>query len=81
MLGSTDILGNPAGLVNNLGRGVAELYSEPLEGILEGDAGQAVKGVARGVKGLVSHSAFGVSNSVSRMSGTLYLGLKHLSGH
>ena len=47
---------------------------------MEGDAEQTFKGVARGLNGLVSHSAYGVSNSVNRMTGTLYLGLKHLTG-
>lgn len=29
ILGATDIVGNPVGLISNLGRGVEELYSEP----------------------------------------------------
>lgn len=60
---------------------MGELYNEPLQGLLkERDAFSAVKGVGKGVKGLISNSSFAVSNSVSRMSGTLYLGLKSLCG-
>lgn len=45
-----------------------------------GRAKGVVKGVARGVGNLVSNSTYGVSNSISRMTGTLYLGLKGLGG-
>ena len=80
ILGSTDIIGNPSFLITNLGRGVKELYREPANAKMEGGNRKAVKGVGSGVKGLVKHSTLGVSNSISKISGTAYLGLKGLSG-
>lgn len=64
ILGSTDIIGNPAGLINNLGRGVELLYNEPYQGILAGNAKDAAKGIGRGIKGLLANTTVGVSNSV-----------------
>jgi len=50
-LGATDIVGNPVGLINNLGRGVEELYSEPFKGALTGQISGVARGVGKGVKG------------------------------
>ncbi len=80
MLGATDILGNPVSLISNLGRGVEELYSEPFQGLLTGDISQAASGLGRGVKGLVGKTAFGVGNSVAKLTGTWYVGLRGFSG-
>lgn len=51
VLGATDIVGNPVGLINNLGRGVEELYSEPFKGALTGQISGVARGVGKGVKG------------------------------
>jgi vacuolar protein sorting-associated protein 13A/C len=80
ILGATDIVGNPVGLISNLGRGVEELYSEPFQGVLSGNMSNAAKGLGRGVVGFTKKTAFGVSNSVSKMTGTWYVGLRGFSG-
>ena len=36
--------------------------------------------MGKGITGLVANSTIGISNSVSKISGTLYLGLKGMSG-
>ena len=79
-MGATDIIGNPVGLISNLGRGVEELYSEPFKGVLSGDMSQAARGLGRGVKGFGKKAAFGIGGSLSRMSGTWYVGLREFSG-
>ena len=44
------------------------------------DAREAAKGVYKGLKGLVSNSAAGISNSVSKLSGTLFVSMKNIQG-
>ncbi len=68
------------GLISNLGRGVEELYSEPFQGILSGDMGRAARGLGKGVIGLGKNAAFGIGSSVSRMTGTWYMGIRGFSG-
>lgn len=80
ILGATDILGNPVGLISNLGRGVEELYSEPYQGVLTGNVGKAALGIGRGVTGFVRKSTYGVTKSVSQLTGTWYMGIKGFSG-
>jgi hypothetical protein len=63
-----------------LGRGVEELYSEPFQGVLSGDMSRAALGLGRGVIGFGKNAAFGIGGSVSRMTGTWYVGLRGLSG-
>lgn len=36
--------------------------------------------MGKGIKGLVANSTIGITNSISKISGTLYLGLKGMSG-
>jgi hypothetical protein len=62
--------------MNNLGRAVDELYNEPFKGLLKKDAKETAKGVLKGIKGVFMNSTAGVSNSLSKISGTLYLSLK-----
>ncbi|CDW72110.1 ph domain protein [Stylonychia lemnae] len=80
VFGATDIIGNPVSLINNLGRGVELLYSEPFQGVLQGSAKQAMKGITKGIKSFASNTAIGVSNSVSKMTGTWYMSISNLSG-
>lgn len=42
------------------------------------DAAEAAKGIYKGVKGLVTHSSKGISNSVSKFTGSVYLGFKNI---
>jgi len=80
ILGATDIIGNPVGLISNLGRGVEELYSEPFKGVISGDMSRAAIGLGKGVIGFGKKAAFGIGGSISRMTGTWYVGLREFSG-
>lgn len=71
VLGASDLIGNPIGLVDKLGTGVFELFSEPVEGALKGPE-DFVGGVGKGVQGLVSNVISGSFDSVSKISGSLY---------
>lgn len=78
VIGSAEILGNPVGLLHNLGTGVQDFFSEPVEGFLEGPA-QFVVGVARGSHSLVAHSVHGVGTSLAGVTSALGKGLAALS--
>ena len=48
LIGSSDIIGNPLGLVNKLGTGFYEFISEPTKGLLKGPD-EFVGGIGKGV--------------------------------
>jgi vacuolar protein sorting-associated protein 13A/C len=71
ILGSSELLGNPIGLIDKLGTGVYEFFNEPAKGLLQGPKG-FVAGVGKGVKSLVSNVIGGSFESVSKITGSLY---------
>ena len=71
ILGSSELLGNPIGLIDKLGTGVYEFFNEPAKGLLQGPKG-FVSGVGKGVKSLVSNVIGGSFESVSKITGSLY---------
>ena len=79
MIASSDIIGNPLGLVNKLGTGVYEFVSEPSKGLLKG-TDEFVVGVGKGVQSLVSNVISGSFESMSKITGSLYTVVKNVSG-
>eukprot|EP00347_Sterkiella_histriomuscorum_P017164 403350423 len=79
LIGSSDIIGNPVGLVNKLGTGVFEFVSEPAKGLLKGPD-EFVGGVGKGVQSLVSNVISGGFESVSKITGSLYNVVKNVGG-
>lgn len=79
ILGSSDILGNPIGLIDNLGTGVVEFFSEPYKGMLKGP-GEFAGGVAKGVKSLVGNVISGSFGSISKITGSLYGVVREVGG-
>ncbi|KAI8376296.1 uncharacterized protein BYT42DRAFT_594245 [Radiomyces spectabilis] len=76
VLGSADFLGNPVGLFSNLSSGFGELFYEPYQGFIMSDRPQDLGiGIARGVGGFMKKSVFGLTDSVSRITGSLGKGL------
>lgn len=71
VIGSSDILGNPIGLVDKLGTGVFEFLNEPRKGALKGPKG-FVEGVGKGVKSLVGNVISAGFGSVGKITGSLY---------
>ncbi|EQC37851.1 hypothetical protein SDRG_04874 [Saprolegnia diclina VS20] len=78
LLGSAEILGNPLGLVSNLGSGVKDFFYEPAAGMVQGP-GQFVKGLSRGTESLVKNSVYGTFNAASKLTGSISTGLVNLS--
>ncbi len=77
LLGAIDIIGNPIGLVDQLGSGVFEFFNEPRKGIMKGPK-EFAEGVGKGVKSLVTNVVGGSLNSVSRVTGSLYSLVKYV---
>ena len=71
ILGSSDLLGNPVGLLNKIGAGFVELSREPAVGMRQGTGG-FLKGVGKGLGGLVKGVVGGTFDSLSALSGSLY---------
>ncbi|ETW04380.1 hypothetical protein H310_04665 [Aphanomyces invadans] len=78
LIGSAEILGNPLGLVSNLGSGVKDFFYEPAAGMVRGP-GQFVKGLTRGTESLVKNSVYGTFNAASKLTGSISTGLATLS--
>jgi vacuolar protein sorting-associated protein 13A/C len=79
ILGSSDILGNPIGLIDNLGTGVVEFFSEPYKGMLKGP-GEFAGGLAKGVKSLIGNVISGSFGSISKITGSLYNVVREVGG-
>ena len=58
VLGSLEILGNPTGLVRNVGIGISDMFRMPYHGLTQGP-GAFVGGVTRGMGSLVRHISTG----------------------
>jgi hypothetical protein len=80
VIGSSDLLGNPIGLIDKLGSGVLEFFSEPYKGMLKGP-GEFVEGVSKGVRALVGNVISGSFGSVSKITGSLYTIVHEATGH
>jgi hypothetical protein len=75
MLFSSEIIGNPIGLVDKIGTGVVEFVSEPYKGLLLGPK-QFVSGLSKGTQSLMSNVIGGGFSSVADITGSLYNVLK-----
>jgi vacuolar protein sorting-associated protein 13A/C len=79
VLGSSDLLGNPIKLIDNLGTGVYEFFSEPYKGLIKGPD-EFVGGVSKGIKSLVGNVLAGGFGSVSKIAGSLHDIVKEVGG-
>ena len=76
ILGSADFLGNPVGLFNNISSGVADIFYEPYQGLIMTDRPQELGiGIAKGATSFVKKSVFGVTDSMSKFTGSISKGL------
>jgi len=71
IIGSSDLIGNPVGLVGKIGTGFTELFNEPRKGFVNGPIHFGT-GVAKGVNALVSNVVGGGLDVVGKITGTLY---------
>lgn len=74
ILGSADFLGNPVGLFNNVSSGVADIFYEPYYGLVMHGNRELGFGIARGASNFVKKTVFGVTDSVSKLTGSISKG-------
>ena len=79
IIGSSDLLGNPVGLIDKLGTGVFEFFNEPRKGIVKGPK-EFVGGIGKGVKSLLTNVVSGSFDSISKITGSLYGVFKNIEG-
>ena len=75
ILGSADFLGNPVGLFTNITSGITDVFYEPYLGATMHGNRDIGLGIARGVTSLGKKTVFGVSDSLSKVSGSIGKGL------
>lgn len=75
VIGSADFLGNPVGLFNNISSGVADIFYEPYQGLVTDRPQDLGAGIAKGASSFVKKSVFGISDSVSKFTGSISKGL------
>ncbi|PGH11668.1 hypothetical protein AJ80_07035 [Polytolypa hystricis UAMH7299] len=76
VLGSADFLGNPVGLFNTVSSGVADIFYEPYQGFVMTDRPHELGiGIAKGATSFVKKSVFGLSDSITKFTGSLSKGL------
>ena len=78
LLLSFEVLGNPRGLFNRMATGVTDAFYEPMQGIMRGPE-EFAEGVIRGGRSLGSNVLYGVTDSISKMTGSLAKGVAELS--
>ena len=79
IIGNSDMIGNPVGLIDKVGVGFYELARDPLLGIQQGPE-EFIQGIGTGVQGVVKGVVGGSFQSIAQMAGTLYLVIKQSSG-
>ncbi|KAH9251059.1 hypothetical protein BASA81_011119 [Batrachochytrium salamandrivorans] len=79
ILGSSDLIGNPLGIVVGVAKGVNELVFHPMQGITNASPVEFVQGVGKGSVSFVRHVLSGTLDSFSKLSGALGAGVALLS--
>jgi vacuolar protein sorting-associated protein 13A/C len=76
ILGSADFLGNPVGLFNSISSGITDVFYEPYQGLILSDRPEEFGfGIAKGAASFVKKSVYGVSDSISKWTGSVSKGL------
>jgi hypothetical protein len=78
VIGSSELLGNPIGLVTNLGSGLRDLFYEPALGLVQSPEAFGA-GVAKGTRSFVHRTAFGTFDSISKLTSSIGSGFALLS--
>lgn len=78
VLGSLELLGNPAGLVRSFSQGVADFFYMPYDGLTRGP-GAFVSGMSRGMSSFVRHLSTGALTSITSLASSMARNLDRLS--
>ncbi|KAI1995793.1 Vacuolar protein sorting-associated protein 13 [Ophidiomyces ophidiicola] len=75
VLGSADFLGNPVGLFNTVSSGVVDIFYEPYQGLVADRPNELGLGIAKGATSFVKKSVFGLTDSLTKFTGSVSKGL------
>ncbi|CEH13766.1 Vacuolar protein sorting-associated protein [Ceraceosorus bombacis] len=75
VMGSLDVIGNPVGLFNNVSGGFVALWYEPYQGLVMHGNRELGMGLVRGASAFAKGAVFGVSDSMSKVTGSIGKGL------
>ncbi|GAB1597682.1 vacuolar protein sorting-associated protein 13B-like [Argonauta hians] len=78
VVGSLEILGNPTGLVRNIGTGVADLFKLPITGLTQGP-GAFLNGVSQGMSSLLRNVTAGTLTSITNFASSVSRNMDRLS--
>ncbi|EAR98083.2 amine-terminal region of chorein, A TM vesicle-mediated sorter (macronuclear) [Tetrahymena thermophila SB210] len=78
LLGSVNIIGNPASLIKNIGTGVSDLIEMPIDGFIKGPLEGGV-GVVKGAGSLIKNTVSGTFGSVQGITDSIGSGFSQLS--
>lgn len=79
IIGSSELIGNPTGLVDKVGVGFLELARDPIQGIQESPEA-FLRGIGTGLQGVVRGVIGGTFTSLSSITGSLYQVVKETTG-
>lgn len=77
VVGSLELLGNPAGLIRNFSQGLSDFFFLPYDGLTRGP-GAFVSGMSRGVSSFVRHISTGALTSVTTLASSISRNLDRL---
>lgn len=75
VMGSLDVIGNPVGLFNNVSGGFVALWYEPYQGLVMHGNKELGLGIVRGASAFAKGAVFGVTDSMSKFTGSIGKGL------
>lgn len=78
LIGHSNILGNPIGLLNHLGTGVVDFFYEPAQGMINGPI-SAGEGILKGTGSLIKNTLSGTFGTVSKLTSSITTGLTALT--
>ena len=78
LIGHAEILGNPIGLLNNLGTGVKDFFYEPAQGMVNGPL-SAGRGFIKGTGSLLKNTVEGTFDTVSKLANSMATGITILT--
>lgn len=79
-MGSSDLIGNPIGLIDKVGDGFIQLARDPILGLAEGSPKEFIQGVGSGVQGVVRGVVGGFFGSTAQLTGSFYEIIKETTG-
>ncbi|CAG9335375.1 VPS13_3 [Blepharisma stoltei] len=78
LIGHAEILGNPIGLLNNLGTGFVDFFYEPAQGLINSPMSFG-KGLLKGAGSLVTNTVQGTFGTVSKLANGIATGLTSIT--